>query len=289
MKQSTLNRISLTIVLGALVISAAATAQNSFGNEPSPQNRSNGRSQPNQPRVNTYDIDENSDVQNFEDGPVNVDGNGDPDGGPYRDERRSGSNPPSGYDGGRSAPPPMASSETQDFGVVATDKLRPSDKTHGPTPSRIPGGVVVTTGALQKLLSDRQSGVIVLDVFGAPQMLPNAVHAMPAAQGGSFSDQTQQGYGQFLQQITGGDRNRPIVTYCAGVQCWLSYNAALRAIKLGYSNVLWYRGGLEAWTQAGLPTARPPQQGGADDRGGNDQGQPPPQRNPNQVGQRSGY
>ncbi len=275
MKQSTLNRLSLIVVLGALVISAAASAQNSFGNEAPSQN--NNRPQP---RTNTYNIDENSDVRNIEDGPVSVDGGGGGD---------------DGYDGGRSAPPPQASSsESQDFGVAPTDRLRPSDKTHGPTPSRIPGGLVITTGALQKMLGNRQSGAVVLDVYGAPQMLPNAVHAMPASQGGSYNDETQKGYGQFLQQITGGDKSRPIVTYCAGVQCWLSYNAALRAIKLGYSNVLWYRGGLEAWTQAGLPTARPPQQGGNDGRGQDgrgqqDQGQGQQQRDPNQVGQRDGY
>ena len=33
----------------------------------------------------------------------------------------------------------------------------------------------------------------------------------------------------------------------------MSYNASLRAIALGYTNVLWYRGGIEAWKQAGLP------------------------------------
>ena len=285
MKQSTLNSISLIVVLGALIISAAATAQNSFGNDPQPRN--DGRAQP---RTNTYNIDENSDVRNIEDGP----GSGGDDA-PYSDDGGANNPPPRYNGGGRGVP--QASSESQDFGVSPTDKLRPSDKTHGPTPSKIPGGLVVTTGALQKMLSDRQSGLVVLDVYGAPQMLPNAVHAMPASQGGSFNDETQKGYGQFLQQITGGDKNRPIVTYCAGVQCWLSYNAALRAIKLGYSNVLWYRGGLEAWTQAGLPTTSAQQQGGNDGRGqdgrsqdqdgrGQGQGQ---QRNSNQVGQRSGY
>jgi rhodanese-related sulfurtransferase len=33
----------------------------------------------------------------------------------------------------------------------------------------------------------------------------------------------------------------------------MSYNAALRAIAAGYSNVLWYRGGIEAWKAAGMP------------------------------------
>ncbi len=40
-------------------------------------------------------------------------------------------------------------------------------------------------------------------------------------------------------------------------ECWVSYNAALRAINAGYTNVLWYRGGIEAWKAAGLPTLAP--------------------------------
>jgi len=31
----------------------------------------------------------------------------------------------------------------------------------------------------------------------------------------------------------------------------MSYNAAVRASRMGYSQVLWYRGGIEAWKAAG--------------------------------------
>jgi len=33
-------------------------------------------------------------------------------------------------------------------------------------------------------------------------------------------------------------------------KCRESYNAALRAMQLGYRNVLWYRGGLSSWMAA---------------------------------------
>jgi rhodanese-related sulfurtransferase len=45
----------------------------------------------------------------------------------------------------------------------------------------------------------------------------------------------------------------PIVFFCEGVGCWESYNAALRAEKMGFTRVYWYRGGLDAWKEAGLP------------------------------------
>ena len=45
----------------------------------------------------------------------------------------------------------------------------------------------------------------------------------------------------------------PMVFFCQGAHCWESYNASLRAIDLGYTNVYWYRGGLSSWQEAGLP------------------------------------
>jgi PQQ-dependent catabolism-associated CXXCW motif protein len=56
---------------------------------------------------------------------------------------------------------------------------------------------------------------------------------------------------QTLKAMTKGDRKRPLVFLCQGPQCWLSYNAALRAVRLGYETVYWYRGGIEAWIAAG--------------------------------------
>ncbi len=113
---------------------------------------------------------------------------------------------------------------------------------------------MISTQQLFQLIADRQSNALLFQVFGSPQTLPNAIAAGPASQGGSFNDDTQRGFGEFLQRTVGGDQSRPLVFYCAGNHCWMSYNAALRAINLGYRNVIWYRGGLNAWTQAGLPT-----------------------------------
>src|SRR5262249_33784720 len=48
-------------------------------------------------------------------------------------------------------------------------------------------------------------------------------------------------------------RDTPLVFFCLSSRCWLSYNAALRAIGAGYTNVMWYRGGIESWQAAGLP------------------------------------
>ena len=123
----------------------------------------------------------------------------------------------------------------------------------GPTPTSIPGGWVIGTQQLAQLLQGGQSNLLLLHAYGGMQHLPGAIPVGPAAQGGSFDDQVQREFGQYLQQATQGDQSRPLVFYCGGVQCWGSYNAALRAIRMGYRNVAWYRGGIEAWQQAGLP------------------------------------
>ncbi len=147
----------------------------------------------------------------------------------------------------------LASREAQDFGVAPTGRLRPSQQLHGPTPTSIPGGKVIATRQLSEMLQRGQGNVLVLHAYGAPEHLPGAQQAGPASQGGSFDDQVQREFGQYLRQASGGDTSRMLVIYCAGPQCWGSYNAALRAIHMGFRNVYWYRGGLEAWGQAGLP------------------------------------
>ncbi len=147
---------------------------------------------------------------------------------------------------------PQAQAERQDLGVAPTAQLH-TGAMHGPTPNEIPGGQVITTQGLKQLIDGKQAPLLLLDILGGQQVIPGAQFAVPAAQPGSFGDTTQQQFGQFLQQATRGNKEMPLVLYCQSRECWMSYNAALRAINLGYTNVLWYRGGIEAWQAAGLP------------------------------------
>lgn len=59
-------------------------------------------------------------------------------------------------------------------------------------------------------------------------------------------------YRERLQELTGGDRTRPILIYCLS-DCWMSWNAAKRALEYGYANVTWYPDGTDGWGAAGLP------------------------------------
>lgn len=164
----------------------------------------------------------------------------------------------------------MMQMERQDFGVQPTKQLH-GGPMHGPTPVSIPGGQVITTKGLAALVQGRQVPYILFDILGQPEMLPDAVPAAWLAQPGSFKDPVQQQVGQLLGQQTQGRKDVALVFYCLSRECWMSYNAALRAINAGYTNVLWYRGGIEAWKSAGLPT-RQGQQGYAQPQGGDAQG-----------------
>lgn len=146
----------------------------------------------------------------------------------------------------------MMSMERQDFGISPKRALH-AGAMHGPTPAGIPGGQVITTKGLVSLMQGRQAPFVLFDVLGQAQQLPGAVSAVWLAQPGSFDDATQQRASAFLAQQTQGRKDIALVFYCLSRECWMSYNAALRAIQAGYKNVLWYRGGLEAWNYAGLP------------------------------------
>lgn len=156
----------------------------------------------------------------------------------------------------------LLQAELRDWGVPPQAQLH--DQLHGPTPGSIPGGQVITTDKLLALYQQgQQTGLLVFDVLGSGYMLPMAQNALGAAQPGSFDDTVQQEFGRYLQGVTQGRPDRPMVFYCQGPQCWMSYNAALRAIRLGYTQVYWYRGGIEAWQQmqqlaAGMQQAPPP-------------------------------
>ena len=49
-----------------------------------------------------------------------------------------------------------------------------------------------------------------------------------------------------------GIHGRPIVFYCLA-DCWMSWNAS--AVGWGYTNLYWYRDGIDAWEAARVPTA----------------------------------
>ena len=49
-----------------------------------------------------------------------------------------------------------------------------------------------------------------------------------------------------LVDLTAGDKSKALVFYCIE-DCWMAWNAAKRAHEWGYSEVMWFREGVDGW------------------------------------------
>ena len=143
--------------------------------------------------------------------------------------------------------------EMRDEGVEPRETIKTSAY-HSTTPLTAAGVATVATAQVVEMLRGRPP--VLLDVLGGSghATIPGA-HWLPGAgTGKDFGDQTQARLGSRLAELTGGDKDRPLVIFCLSYECWLSYNTSLRASLMGYKNVHWYRGGVQSWKAAGLPT-----------------------------------
>lgn len=149
---------------------------------------------------------------------------------------------------------------SEEFGGVFTSAsgLR-TQKLHDITPQTLDGIKTVGTQELAQLLTSPQPPVLVDVWAGAEESIPTAQTLL----GGGFAyddalaDAAYESRFAGLLKLLSPEPARRLIFYCSGRDCWLSVNAAMRARKLGYSNVGWYRGGWSSWHAANLPFAKP--------------------------------
>lgn len=146
--------------------------------------------------------------------------------------------------------------EDKDWGVAPTtsEKRQP---VHSPTPTSIPGGRVIRTLELKALLSAHPEVVVVDVLDGSGRRTVPGAHWMSGAGSPGFYGAETSRFQAALEKLTEGDKSRPLVFVCLSSECWLSYNASLRALAAGYKDVIWYRGGTDAWRGANLDTQVP--------------------------------
>ena len=131
-----------------------------------------------------------------------------------------------------------------------------------PTPHQVEGAQVIDTATLQGLLGQQPMPVLV-DVYRRQWLQGRFIEDQPHANlpgslwlantgDGELSPQWQAYFSHYLAQASQGDKAWPLVFYCRS-DCWLGWNASKRAHHLGYSNLYWYRDGIDGWQQAGLP------------------------------------
>jgi PQQ-dependent catabolism-associated CXXCW motif protein len=144
------------------------------------------------------------------------------------------------------AHPGIHADEDRDWGVPPTKVLRTVGY-HSPTPVQIPGGRVVTTGELKAMLEQDPRPYLIDVLGGGIHRTIAGAFWMLGAGAGDMSKDEEARFAKAIAAFAGGDKTRPMVFFCVDSECWLSYNAALRAIALGYANVMWYRGGIASW------------------------------------------
>jgi PQQ-dependent catabolism-associated CXXCW motif protein len=142
--------------------------------------------------------------------------------------------------------------EDRDWGIAPISRPKKAPY-HAPTPRSIPGGRVIKTLELKALLESDKS-VLVIDVLDSKDRatIPGA-YWMYGAGSGEFFAAEKERFSEALKKLSGGDKVRPVVFLCLSSECWLFDNASLHAIEAGHKDVIWYRGGSDAWRGASLP------------------------------------
>ena len=137
----------------------------------------------------------------------------------------------------------------------------------GPVPETLKGGKVIHLEELLTLL--KHGTVATVDVSNKPkrpedlakdalwlplpqQVIPGSLW-IPGAGLGTVERAVETVYRKRLSTATASNPTFPIVIYCHE-RCWLSWNAAKRAVSYGYRNVYWFPDGIEAWKAAGHKT-----------------------------------
>ena len=72
---------------------------------------------------------------------------------------------------------------------------------------------------------------------------------------GALNEETEAYFRYGLRAATKGDLKARLVIFCQR-SCWMSWNAAKRALASGYENVAWYPDGTDGWAEALLPLTR---------------------------------
>lgn len=140
------------------------------------------------------------------------------------------------------------------------------DRYNAPVPETLRGATVVTTEEAEGLWRD--GSTVFFDVMphtpkpaglpagtiwreAARRNIPGSVW-LPNVGYGAIAKETAEYFREGLAAHAGGDMSRKVLFYCM-MDCWMSWNAAKRAVEWGYTSVLWYPSGADGWEFEGLP------------------------------------
>lgn len=125
-----------------------------------------------------------------------------------------------------------------------------------PTPNSAPAGVEIASA--EDIIEIRNSGGIIYDIrwhyseYEFEGHIPGAI-SVPFTEWSKLSTDYNIKEDVFDWSALPKDKNKPVAFYCMGVNCWKSYKVAAEAVKMGYKNVFWYKGGQPEWDKKQLP------------------------------------
>ena len=82
--------------------------------------------------------------------------------------------------------------------------------------------------------------------------IPDAIW-LPNVGYGAIAESTESYFRQGLEAVTGGDPDHAVLFFCLD-DCWMSWNAAKRALEYGYGEVYWFPEGTDGWAFFDYPT-----------------------------------
>lgn len=146
------------------------------------------------------------------------------------------------------------------------------DNYQSPTPTTLDGATVISDKVAHDLwISQEALFIDVMPRAPRPQGLPADVIWRPKKRKnipgsawlvnvgyGALRPEIENYFRENLERLTKRDYTKPMVFYCLA-NCWMSWNAARRALDYGYASVYWYPDGTDGWRQNGgnLQAAKP--------------------------------
>jgi adenylate cyclase len=154
--------------------------------------------------------------------------------------------------------------EDADTGLQITEGVRSANLV-GQTPIGAPGVSTIKTSELRALIGDGQGSAnnelpLLLSTNCSNCLrvaIPGTNFVPDAYRDGVLDDSKRQALKVLVGRLLHGDRTRRVITSSWNAAFWDARNLAIELAALGYPNVSWYRGGLEAWDVAGLPVTSP--------------------------------
>jgi len=121
------------------------------------------------------------------------------------------------------------------------------------TPTTLPGAKIISASEAKALI---EKGIPVYDVRVKDEYhdarVPGAI-SIPYQESSAKEVDFDPVDDKFDLNKLPKDKNAALMMYCDGTICWKSYKSAVMAVKAGWKNVYWFRGGFPEWKESKLP------------------------------------